>query len=207
MDRPVHNGRMARPIAFNRNKALNNAMLLFWHQGYSATSLSQLLEKMQIGRSSFYAAFDDKRSLYVEVLTLFATRTNAILLDVRNESDPALAVRHFFEHTLFGVTESRLYAGCMMVNTILELADVDHELSQLAASLLADIECAFCDCFQSAIDNGDVAAHYDAKQLASLVMTFNKGLRVACREKKSPQALRNMLDSMLSLLPISQEPL
>jgi TetR/AcrR family transcriptional repressor of nem operon len=194
---------MARPLEFNRDKALNNAMLLFWRQGYTATSLSQLLDAMQIGRSSFYAAFDDKRSLYIEVLRLFAERTCAILDAVRTEENPAQAVALFFEHTLFSVPKSRVQAGCMMINTVLELADVDNELSQLASQLLAQIEDAFADCFEQAIANGQISAQYDPAQLASLVMTFNKGLRVASRQKSNPQELRSTLDAMLQLLPMN----
>jgi len=41
---------MARPTEFNREKALQAAMLLFWRQGYSATSLQQLLATMAISR-------------------------------------------------------------------------------------------------------------------------------------------------------------
>ena len=56
---------MARPIEFDREQALEAALKLLWSQGYVATSLNQLLETMGIGRSSFYAAFTDKRSLFI----------------------------------------------------------------------------------------------------------------------------------------------
>eukprot|EP01041_Mallomonas_annulata_P037775 gene37776-biopygen29696 len=45
---------MARPIEFDRPKALNRAMALFWRQGFQATSLVDLLAAMGIGRSSLY---------------------------------------------------------------------------------------------------------------------------------------------------------
>ncbi|MEO1614161.1 MAG: helix-turn-helix domain-containing protein [Pseudomonadota bacterium] len=54
-------------------------MSLFWRQGYQATSLADLLAAMEIGRSSFYAAFTDKRSLFIECLDLFSSRTIDLL--------------------------------------------------------------------------------------------------------------------------------
>ncbi len=46
-------------------------MNLLWRNGYQASSLSDLLDEMKIGLGSFYAAFGDKRRLYLECLNLF----------------------------------------------------------------------------------------------------------------------------------------
>ena len=81
MDCSVQNAMMARPIAFNRPKAVNRALLMFWRKGYQATSLADLLEAMHISRSSFYAAFIDKRSFFIECLDLWAARTMHLLRD------------------------------------------------------------------------------------------------------------------------------
>ena len=54
---------MARPLEFNRSQATNQALVLFWRKGYQASSLADLLAAMGIARSSFYAAFTDKRTL------------------------------------------------------------------------------------------------------------------------------------------------
>lgn len=70
---------MSRPVEFDRRQAVNRALVLFWRQGYQATSLTDLLETMGIGRSSFYAAFTDKRIFYIECLDLFADRTLHLL--------------------------------------------------------------------------------------------------------------------------------
>jgi len=178
-------------------------MLLFWRQGYSATSLSQLLETMGIGRSSFYAAFCDKRSLYIEALQLFAGRTNAILSDVRSQQDPTAAIRLFFEYTLFEVPERRMRRGCMMVNTVLELADVDQGLSELAARLLGEIEAAFAQCFEAAIECSRLPAGSDPAELARFIMTVNQGLRVASRKNTSKREIAGILDTTLSLMGVA----
>ena len=60
---------MARPPEFDRTKALEAAMKLFWIRGFTATSLPDLLEAMGIARSSFYASFRTKRDLFTEWLS------------------------------------------------------------------------------------------------------------------------------------------
>jgi TetR/AcrR family transcriptional repressor of nem operon len=194
---------MARLIEFDRHKALESAMLLFWRQGYSAASLSQLLEAMRISRSSFYAAFTDKRSIYIEALTLFSQRTNVVLVSVEDEKNPGNAIKNFFEHTLFSVPERRMRRGCMMVNTVLELADVDQGLSILAAQKLDEIERAFEVCFERALNSGTFSTQQTAKELAQFVMTVNQGLRVASRKDTSKKDLQNILQTTIAVLGLA----
>jgi AcrR family transcriptional regulator len=59
---------VARQREFDRIDTLDKALEVFWQKGYAATSTSDLLDAMQIGRQSMYDAFGDKRSLYLEAL-------------------------------------------------------------------------------------------------------------------------------------------
>ncbi|MBW0150837.1 MAG: TetR/AcrR family transcriptional regulator, partial [Phenylobacterium sp.] len=70
---------MARPVEFHRTIATQNALLLFWRKGYQATSLADLVSAMGISRSSLYAAYGDKRGVFIECLDLFAARSIGIL--------------------------------------------------------------------------------------------------------------------------------
>jgi TetR/AcrR family transcriptional repressor of nem operon len=114
---------MASTIEFDKDKALEKAMLLFGRQGYTAASLRRLPEAIKISRNSFYAAFTDKRNLYVEALTLYSPPTHSVLESVKEEANPSRAIMSFFEYTLFFVTERRMRRGCMMLNTVVELAE------------------------------------------------------------------------------------
>lgn len=175
-------------------------MVLFWQQGYTATSLNQLLQSMAIGRSRFYGAFGDKRKLYVETLCLFAERKNAILSDVREQGNPAIAIKLFFPHTLFDVPKRKMRRGCMLVNTVLELAHTDSDLAKIAADKLAKIESAFEECFRSALHSGNLTVQQSPEQLAQFIMTVNQGLRVASRKDVGEQQLNSILNTTLSLL-------
>ncbi len=175
-------------------------MQLFWRQGYTATSLQQLLDTMSIGRSSLYAAFGDKRGLFVEALTLFSDRTNATLESVWSEKNPADAIRLFFECTLFVEPERRMRRGCMMVNSVLELADVDQGLSELAVTKLDKIENAFESCFARALEEGTFQSTQTPKQLAQFMMTLNQGMRVAARKNVPKDELLSIVGTTLSLL-------
>lgn len=178
-------------------------MKLFWRKGYAATSLDDLLTVMQIGRGSFYASFTDKRSLFVECLKLFGQGTRAFARSENMRADPVAVVRCFFESTLTGVPEHRLQKGCMLVNTVLELADNDPELCHLASQELQAVQTSFEQAFRSARRQGTLKSRLSPHELACYVMTVNQGLRVQSRKSASPKELQAIVDTSLSLIGLA----
>lgn len=167
---------MARPIQFDVALARERAMMLFWQTGYQATSLPDLLDAMRIGRSSFYAAFLDKRSLFVDCLDLFAQRTHALLDHARESHPPVGALRHFFERTFARANEAQANWGCMLVNSVVELSGVDDDLAARASGHLSGVEVAFQRCLAEAGHSQRRAA-----ELGAFLMVVNEGMRVSSR--------------------------
>jgi TetR/AcrR family transcriptional repressor of nem operon len=194
---------MARPPEFDRTTALEAAMKLFWSRGYTATSLYELLKVMGIGRSSFYASFVTKRKLFIECLHLFGDRTLAIVDEHASQLPCTDLPRAFFNTTLIDVSQRRTKHGCMMVNTIVELADVDPQLNRLAAAKLSAIESTFALAFEQGQLNGELDTARSPQELASLVMTINLGLRVQSRLNASHKVLKPLIESNLSMLGLA----
>ena len=62
---PAAHRRKGRPLSFDRDVALNQAMLLFWQHGYEATSLNDLTTALGVTPSSIYTVFGDKKGLFL----------------------------------------------------------------------------------------------------------------------------------------------
>jgi TetR/AcrR family transcriptional repressor of nem operon len=45
---------MSHPKEFNPDEAIEKAMQVFWHKGYEATSMEDLLTAMDLNRGSLY---------------------------------------------------------------------------------------------------------------------------------------------------------
>ena len=194
---------MPRPTSFDRDTALDAALKLFWRRGYTATSLAELLQAMGIARSSFYAAFGDKRSLYLESLQLFGDRTRDILTSAANKGDELGAIRQFFHQTITETPAHRLSWGCMMVNSILELTDVDSGIKDCAQAKLDDIEDEFERLLARARRQGKLPGDHSTRELARTLMTLNLGIRVESRKRSNPAQLQHTIDTSLALFGLA----
>src|SRR5690242_13288835 len=60
--------RRGRPRSFDPDAVLEKARAVFWNLGYAAASLDDLAAATGLNRPSLYAAFGDKRALYLAAL-------------------------------------------------------------------------------------------------------------------------------------------
>lgn len=181
LNQSVQNASMARPPEFDRSKAVNRALALFWRKGYQATSLADLLAAMGIGRSSFYAAFSDKRTLFITCMDLFSVRVTEMLERACREQPPIVVLQQFFEGNLAGgrgAPGARSDWGCMLVNSVLEMAGVDEDLVARASHHLMRLQRVFQRCLE---DAGATPAQ--AEELAAMLMLLNEGVRVSSRRR------------------------
>lgn len=81
----------------------------------------------------------------------------------------------------FGQTsEPDLHFGCMLVNTVIELAAIDQGLCDLAGQHLKTVQDLFEACLRDAGAEPD-----EAKQAAAFLMMVNEGARVSDRQRIS----------------------
>ncbi len=194
---------MARHPSFDRDLAVDAALKLFWRRGYVATSMSELLDTMGVARSSFYATFSNKRQLFCECLELFGNRTLAILDAPEVCSNNLAVIRAFFDETVNEVPEHRISRGCMMVNSLLELADVDPELQILAQTKLDKIQDRFRHLLSNAQRADEITDAHCPDKLAEALMTLNLGIRVQCRKQVEQTRLVQSIDTSLTLFGIA----
>src|SRR5215470_5049877 len=83
--------RRGRPRQYDPDSALARAAAAFWKNGYAATSLDDLAAATGMNRPSLYAAFGDKRDLYLKTLQRYRDGARATTLTLLAD-DPPLRV-------------------------------------------------------------------------------------------------------------------
>lgn len=177
---------MGRPRTFDRQAAVEQAMYLFWQQGYESTSLSQLKATLGGGISapSFYAAFGSKEALFREAaqcyLDTFARVTECLW-------DDGLAPRAAIEQALRQSARMQSDAGhppgCMVALGCMSAPTAEH--AAVAAPLTqsrARTRAGFVRCVERGMASGELPADTDAAALASVFDSFLSGVAIQARD-------------------------
>jgi len=126
---------MARNREFDINEALTSAMSLFWLNGYSNTSIDNLLESMGIGKGSFYQAFENKRDLYLQTLELYKNQTRSFFEEISSNGKGIKKLKNYFNSLIDEMyKEDFVQRGCFLCNASIENSGKDNEITEIVSS-------------------------------------------------------------------------
>ena len=77
---------MAGVKQFDQDVLLDQAMAVFWRNGYQGTSIQDLVEATGVNRGSLYATFGDKCGLFLAVLDHYGKRIGRPMMEALNRS-------------------------------------------------------------------------------------------------------------------------
>jgi AcrR family transcriptional regulator len=107
------NGKTGRPISFDKDAALEAAMLLFWERGYEGTSMADLTQAMGLNPSSIYAAFGDKNALFQLAVRRYMEMRAQYAVKALEEPTLEKVVRALFHNTVAFLTTPGHPPTCM----------------------------------------------------------------------------------------------
>ncbi|MEI7142966.1 TetR/AcrR family transcriptional regulator [Pectobacterium brasiliense] len=190
-----------RPRAFDREKALEKATRLFWHKGFSATSMSDLTAAMGIGSPSLYAAFGSKEELYAEAVRYYAEhygpRVWAGFDSAQTARDAVQAYLMDSAAALTSVNGSGDPLGCMLVLSAVGEegnANLGAIVRDARAQALKKLETRF----EQAVSEGELDAALNVNGLARYVLAIQGGMVLQSRDGTSRTELENIVQCTLS---------
>lgn len=178
-----------RPRTFCQNAALDAAVGVFWQRGYDGASLDDLTRAMKIGRPSLYAAFGDKRSLFLAALGRYgATVGSCGIVALGEHEDVREAVTAFLERLLAAnLNEQR---GCLVGNaagpSIGTVEGVDTKVREMACTT----ESLVRDRFDVAREAGQLPAGFPARERARMLADFMHAQSFRARTGEDAETLR-----------------
>ncbi|TYS33905.1 TetR/AcrR family transcriptional regulator [Bacillus pumilus] len=192
---------MVRQREFDEEKALDEAMLLFWKKGYKATTLSDLTAKMGIQRPSLYSAFGDKEDLFEAALRKYTNRHAA---HIRKKLQNNLSTKEAF-HTLFAELVEEEYGdglskGCFCINTIVELAPHEKKFEILTREHQMYLSVIFEEKIVQGIRSGELESRLNAKALAQALVVSFIGLTVLMKSRPERSFVDDSVATILSIL-------
>ena len=198
----------ARPRTFDRSDVLEDALRVFWHQGYEATSVQDLVDATGLSRASLYNTFGSKHALYLDALQRYRAQRRAALLNTlaldtpvsdssASDSCASGAVRALLERVADEAAACPNEGSCLLTHAATERAASDAEAADAVRSGFAELEDALARTLQHGQERGDIQTHARPQAQARFLVTTIQGMRVLAKTCPSRSALQDVVETAL----------
>jgi AcrR family transcriptional regulator len=197
--RPVRRG---RPPAYDRQAALKRATDEFWRAGYSGTSLDSIAAATGMNPPSLYAAFGNKRAIYLEALSRYWEISLAATREALAEDRPlAEALMLAYEAAMSIYFSGKGNArGCFVIGTAVVEAAEDAAIRDDVTKGLHMIDTYFEARFRVARDRGELEPDANPAALAVLASATMQSIAIRARAGARRAELREIARKAVSVL-------
>jgi AcrR family transcriptional regulator len=186
---------------FDRDAALEKALILFWRHGYEGVSIADLTRAIGIAPPSLYAAFGDKAALYREVLSLYSSWTEVSIKEFQRAGPIRDLIDELLRKTADAATDSSFPAGCLVTTGLLHTAPEHRSLAKRVADMRAARARAIADRIQIAINEGELPKTVNARSMADFLSAISQGIMLQARDGASRAELHAIVDTAMKALP------
>ena len=187
---------MARNVEFDEIESIEKAMNVFWEKGYHATSMQDLVDAMQINRSSLYNTIGDKHCLFLKCVTSYAENgIREAREKVAKEKSSLQALKKIIYDKAAWVVDCE--KGCLGVKTIFEIAPEDAEVRRILSKNNEIYIDFLTEVIQKAIDDGELDTTEDASLMAEYILTTFTGWKQAYILHRDPIKIKKMSEYLI----------
>jgi TetR/AcrR family transcriptional regulator, transcriptional repressor for nem operon len=168
---------MGRGIAFDYDKAIQKAILLFRKSGYARTSVRDLQKAMKIGEGSFYNSLKSKKNLYLECLKQYGETVGRKRADALfSQPSIKLGIRALLRTVLDECDHPGAPRLCLFASSISSDVLSERELREFIKAQLAAFKTEFIKRLEIAKEAGELPAKFDPEAAVGIISTFMQGL-------------------------------
>jgi TetR/AcrR family transcriptional regulator, copper-responsive repressor len=193
--------RRGRPRAYDPDVAMRQARDTFWRGGFAATSLDDLSAGMGMNRPSIYAAFGDKRALYLRAVTDYAEMSVGWLATAlarpRSLRDGLHAVYRYARD--FYQAGDDAPRGCFLLGTAVTEANGDPHVRAIVEQTMSSFTATFAERFERAEREGELSPHAP-DVLAQIATAALNTLAVRARTGAPAAVLDALIDATVDVI-------
>lgn len=157
-------------------------MLAFWRHGYETTSIANLTAAMGITAPSLYAAFGDKRRLFLEAMHRYAG--DPAEMESRLAAAPTArdATHAMLVAAATAFTGEATPRGCLLASATASGSEASADVRSAVSEVRRDIAVRLVDCINRDVAAGILPASTNATALSDLTLAVVQGMSVLARD-------------------------
>ena len=195
---------MGRLISFDQAQTLETIQSAFWDNGYSATSLDDIMRSTGLGKGSLYGAYGSKHDMYLAAFTDYCDwAINDYEERLQGPDDGAIVrLQQLVKTTARCSPASR--RGCMLANGTAEVAGRFPDVDKIIAKTFKALEGALAKCVLQAQRAGEIDPGSDARTVAVTLLALLRGIEALKKAGTSPASLSLVTQGAMDVLKPSK---
>ncbi|WMD20373.1 TetR/AcrR family transcriptional regulator [Achromobacter seleniivolatilans] len=190
-----------RPREFDRDLALQQAMLAFWKQGYEGTSMADLVAATGLASARLYAAFGSKQDLFREAVARYEAGDGSFAEKALETGEGVrAAIEQLLTDAVLTYTKRGRPQGCMVVTAATNYAaENEGVMAWLTTHRKARTQ-GIIDRLETALQTGELKPGTDVQALGDYYAVVLHGLSVQARDGVGKARLLAMIPPALGAL-------
>lgn len=194
------NGKTGRPISFDKDAALEAAMLLFWERGYEGTSMADLVQAMGLNPSSIYAAYGDKQSLFSHAVKRYMETRARYAEEALAEPTLPKVVRALFDNTVAFLAGSGHPPTCMTLGGAAGCSPEAAPAKDIMTEMRTQNDRAMKERFLLARKAGELSKDVNVDDFTRLISATLAGLSIQAANGATKAELKRTAQMALQFL-------
>ena len=167
---------MAGKKSFEEGKALDQALIAFWHSGYEGTSYADLEAATGLKKSSLYNAFGDKATLYQKCIDRFEDSYQAAIRDGLSGPDLREVLLAYFDELFSHFADTTIPCGSLATMKAIAKGENQQENGAFIKAQLDKLTSLLNRRFIQAVTDGELPENTDTTALTALFFVISQGL-------------------------------
>ncbi len=194
-----------RPLSFDRDVALEQAMLTFWRHGYETTSIVDLTTAMGITAPSLYTAFGDKKQLFLESARRYAGDPEAITEMLDQAGTSCDGARAMLISAVTAFTSDATPKGCLLASATASGSSASADVQRAIADIREGITARLRARITRDVETGILPADINVAAVAGMVMAIIQGMSVLARDGMDRPELHAIVERTLQAWPVCRK--
>lgn len=190
-----------RPREFCVDKALADALTVFWRHGYEGASMAELTAAMGITKPSLYAAFGNKEQLFRRALDLYEREKLAYVAAALDAPTARGVAERLLRGALAMQTGGCDPKGCLAVIGSTACGMEAEGIKAEVAARRASSQAALVRRFVEAKAAGELPEGMEAEGLARYLSAIMQGLALQAGAGADAAALAQLVETSLAVWP------
>ena len=199
-DRFMTGGTSGRPRCFDQETALEEALKVFWNQGYEGASLTDLTKAMGINKPSMYATFGNKEQLFLQAVDMYKRHESEFFYQALEQKN----IRDVITGILSGSAQAHCCdekpKGCLMIQGALACSSEASTIKQTLMASRNEMGETLHQRFEKAQQEGQLIEGANPRVMSHYLATVLNGLSVHSVDDISEEMIHAVANMAMSNL-------